>query len=128
VTPEEFVAGFVDYLHREAVTLRSYGADAHAQTCDKIATDLGAQFRAFWLAELTIPEAAKESGYTADSLREMVRDGKIPHKKAKGDTGLITVFRADLPHRTKPKGPDDGIASIADRLLRPRDVDLRRQA
>jgi hypothetical protein len=125
MTPEEFVAGFVDHLHREAVTLRSYGAEAQATTCEKNADALGAQFRAFWLAELTIPEAAKECGYAADSLREMVREGTLPHRKAKGDTGSIIIVRADLPRRVKPKA-EDRVTSLAHRLLRPREVDLRK--
>jgi hypothetical protein len=122
VTPDEFVAGFVDHLHREAVTLRSYGAEPHAQTCDKIAADLGAQFRAFWLAELTVTEAASESGYTADSLREMVRDGKLPHSKAKGRAGHILLTRADLPRRPRPTNHEDRLTVLAERLLHPREI------
>jgi hypothetical protein len=126
MTPEEFVIAFVDHLHREAVNLRSYGAEAHAQTCDRIAADLGSEFRRWWLAEMSVAEAALESGYTEERLRELARTGEIPSKRP-GSGRHLVIARCDLPRRPKPKA-DDAVTSLEERLLHSSSGDLRKSA
>ena len=121
MTPEEFVTGFIDYLHREAVTLRGYGAEGQAATCERNAADLGNQFRAWWLASLTIAEAARESGYAEESLRAMTREGKLTHQRT-GESGPLTVRRCDLPVRPRSRPLTLAVTSRADRLLGPRET------
>jgi hypothetical protein len=127
MTPE-FVAEFLDHLRKEAATLRSYGAEAQATTCERNAADLGARFTSWWLAELTVTQAADESGYSETRLRELVREGRLPHKKPGGENGNIVIARCDLPRRPNPQPEDDGITSLAERLLRPRPEGLRKPA
>jgi hypothetical protein len=128
VTPEEFIVEFLEHLRKQAAVLRSYGAEAQATTCERNAADLGERFRTWWLAELTVPEAAEESGYSETRLRDMAREGKLPHKKPGGENGHIIFARCNLPRRPKPQADDDDIASLADRLLKRRPADLRKPA
>jgi hypothetical protein len=127
MTAEEFVCRFVDSLRQRAADLRSYGAPGPAQTCVRIATELEREFRQWWLTELSITEAAGESGYSEEQLRHMARTGKLPAKKGTGERGHVRIARCHLPRRPKPE-PDDGIASLEARLLGPRQSDLRKRA
>jgi hypothetical protein len=114
---EDFVEAFVAHLNSEAVTLRSYGAEAQATTCEKNAASLTDRFRQWWLENLTIAEAANECGYAEESLRSMAREGKLPHSRM-SDGGPMSVRRCDLPHRPSPRQPEDSkVTSIAERLL-----------
>jgi excisionase family DNA binding protein len=82
-------------------------------------------------AELTVAEAADQTGYTEEHLRRLVRDGKLPADRANGARSHIKIRRADL--RTKPNGrplesdkrngddtydPDEDARSIAKHLGR----------
>jgi hypothetical protein len=120
MTAEEFVGEFVAKLRAKAAELRSYGALAPAQTCERNAQDLEDSCRGWWLAELTVADAAKESGYSEERLRQMARDGDLPHAKAEGSRGHVLIARCDLPRRPKP--PVSPMSSIQERLLgkRPR--------
>ena len=117
VTFEVFISEFVDNLQAKAADVRAFGAEPQAMTLEKIANDLSGRFRAWWLASLSIAEAARESGYAEETLRQMAREGRIAHTRT-GAAGYFTVKRCDLPARPKAKAPDDGVAAIADRLLR----------
>jgi hypothetical protein len=105
-------------LRVKAADLRAYGATDPAQTCERNARDLEDSFRAWWLADLTVADAAKESGYSEERLREMARDGALPHKKGQGERGHVTVARCDLPRRPRPS--DSTVTSLEVRLLRKR--------
>lgn len=111
---DHFVADFVAKLRAKATDLAAYAPDP-ARTCEKVATDLEADFRAWWLAGLTVGEAAKESGYSEERLREMARDGILPHHKTEGTKGHLSIARCDLPRRPKP--PESTVASLEARLL-----------
>lgn len=113
---ETFMAAQVANLRAKAVDLRTYGAGPSADATERIADDLEDSFRGWWLAQLSVNEAAAESGYSPERLREMVRDHALPHQKGDGVKGHITIARCDLPRRPKPK-PGAGISSLADRLL-----------
>ena len=63
--------------------------------------------------KLTLDKAAEESGYTADHLSRLVRDGTVPNA---GEPGSPRIRRADLPrkpgHRGQPASlVDDPIPS-----------------
>lgn len=126
MTAEEFVAGFVARLRSKATDLRSYGATDPAQTSERIAQDLEDAFRSWWLADLTIADAASESGYSEERLRQMTRDGELPHKKAEGTKGHLTICRRDLPRRPVPI--DTPISDIGTRLLGKRQKPILRPA
>jgi hypothetical protein len=115
MTAEEFVGEFVAKLRAKAADLRSYGALAPAQTCERNAQDLEDSCRAWWLAALTVSEAARECGYSEERLRQMARGGELPHTKAEGSRGHIMIARRDLPRR--PKALVAGLTPLEERLL-----------
>jgi hypothetical protein len=116
VSAERFVTDFVARLRARAADLRAYGAEGPAQTCERAAQDLESDFRTWWLAGLSVSEAAEESGYSEDGLREMVRDGKLPAEKGAGAKGHLLIPRCHLPRRPPP--PAATVSSIEERLLR----------
>jgi hypothetical protein len=116
--PDQFVEAFVARLRSKAADLRAYGATDPAQTCDRNAQDLEESFQAWWLAELTVSEAAKESGYSEERLREMARTQEIPSRKGEGAKGHLTICRRDLPRR--PHLTPDRLDDIGTRLLQKR--------
>jgi hypothetical protein len=124
MTLEEFVGAFGASLRAKAAELQAYGALAAARTCERNAQDLEDSFRAWWLESLTIGEAAKESGYSEERLRHMARDGVLPHNKAEGSRGHITIARCNVPRR--PKTPIAAITPIEERLLGKHKTTLRK--
>lgn len=68
---------------------------------------------------LTLPEAAKISGYHPDSLARMVRDGQIPDLRPPNSKGMIRVRRGDLPIKPgQPHTPDADVRELASRLFK----------
>lgn len=126
MTAEEFVTLFVAKLRARAVSLVVYGAVEPSKTCEQVAADLEADFRAWWLADLSVADAARESGYCEERLRQMAREGELPYKKSPGEKGHLTIARRDLPRRPKPKLSTT--PSLEERLLRPREQVLRERA
>lgn len=63
------------------------------------ADELEAALHSAMDALLTLDQASRESGYTADHLRHLVAQGTIPNA---GKKGAPRVRRADLPRRVKP--------------------------
>jgi hypothetical protein len=118
VSADRFIAGFVARLRAKAADLRAYGAMDPAVTCERNAQDLEEAFRAWWLAQLNVAEAADESGYSEERLREMARDGRLPHRKGEGSRGHITLARCDLPQRPKSR-LTPRIQAIEERLVTP---------
>lgn len=117
-TPAEFVDRFVVAQKAKATELRACGAADQAQAIERSAQDLASAFREWWLSDLTVIEAAEESGYSEERLRQLARNREIPHKKngAKGSKGHLMIARCDLPRR--PKAPPAEVSSLEDRLLR----------
>lgn len=73
------------------------------------AAELEEELRAAADEELTLTEAARESGYSADHLRHLVADGAIPNA---GKHGRPRIRRGDLPR--KPGTPDDAPEATRD--------------
>jgi len=68
---------------------------------------------------LTLPQAAKISGYHPDSLARMVRDDQIPDLRPAGSKGMIRIRRGDLPIKPgRPHSPDADVHELASRLLK----------
>ena len=78
----------------QAEGLRQFGADAQAKAVDRCAKRLEEALRHEDETLLTLPEAADESGYSAEHLGRLVRDGNIPNA---GRLGAPRIARRDLP-------------------------------
>lgn len=79
---------------------RRLGADAQARILDFCADELTAAFLRAGDETLTLSRAAQESGYGADHLGRMVREGRIPNSGRK-DKPLIR--RRDLPQKGRKR-------------------------
>lgn len=89
----------------EAEVLRAYGADGPAAACERHAEELEDAWAAYWRTELSVQQAAEESGYSVSYLRDCVREGKIPDSRPEGSQGRIRIRRAHLPR--KPASADE---------------------
>lgn len=69
----------------------------------KVAREMEAAAREHWNEELTVSEAAEWSGYHEDTIREAVREGRIPDSRPPGSQGRIRVKRKHL----RRKAPED---------------------
>lgn len=85
---------------------------------EKVVRELEAALREHMNEELTVAEAAEESGYSEDSLREMVREGRIPDTRPPGSQGRIKIKRKFLPRKPpEPESPDlDVVEKMADEV------------
>ena len=83
-----------------AATLRPY-APAAALAYERAADGLDATLDAQQNARLTLREAARESGFSADHLGRLVREGRIPNA---GRLHAPRIRRADLPRQAPLPG------------------------
>lgn len=105
VAPLERLA---ERFHEEAETLRRRGAESQAVALESAAADLERAVTN-WLREpLSVDKASAESGYSAEHLRRLVREGKLPNA---GPKGSIRIRRIHLP--SKPGSNVDGSATDA---------------
>lgn len=98
-------AAFLSKWRGEADTMRRRGVlVAGALLCEEFVRDAEALFEAEADTVLTLGEAAARSGYTADHLGRLVRQGRIPNA---GRPHAPCVRLADLPRRvgTLPGAP-----------------------
>ena len=89
---------------KRAKALRRYGGDTPAVALDRCADDLEATLRERDETTLSLVEAARKSGYSADHLGRLVRDGRIPNA---GRPGAPRIARAHLPRKAMAPVPDD---------------------
>jgi hypothetical protein len=89
---------------RLAASLRPY-APAAALAYEQAADELNATLEAQQNAPLTLSEAARESGFSADHLGRLVREGRIPNA---GRPHAPRIRRADLPRRPALPNAGDG--------------------
>lgn len=90
------------------------GVAAHASLLRRVASELDAAWRAYAAEELSVAQAAAESGYSSDHLRELVRSGKLSGERAPGARTRIRIRRCDLPRKpTQAAAP-----SAAEDLMR----------
>jgi len=83
-------AALVARWRSEATLLRAHGAAEAAATKVRDADELEAALKMWELEELTITEAAKESGYSASRLRRLF-------------PGRRRVPRSELPRKPQPR-------------------------
>jgi len=82
---------------RRANELRDWAAaEAAATALERAADELDDTLRWRGSEPLTLAQAASESGYNAESLGRMVRQGKVPNV---GRTNAPRIRRGDLPHK-----------------------------
>jgi len=79
----------------EAAHVRPYNAGA-AHAFETAARELDEAIAAAESELLTLEEAARESHYSADHLRHLVSEGRIPNA---GKRGAPRIRRKDLPRR-----------------------------
>ncbi len=82
---------------RQAKALRRYGGETPAVVLDRCAADLEDTLRERDETTLSLTQAARESGYSADHLGRLVREGKIPNA---GRPGAPRIARRHLPRKT----------------------------
>ncbi len=80
-----------------ASELRRFGAVGQACTLEQCAGDLEEAWRIWQQEPLTLEEAAEKSGYSADHLGRLVREGKIPNT---GRPGAPRIARRNLPAKS----------------------------
>ena len=90
------VEGLPADWRKQAKALRRYGGDTPATAIERCADDLEATLIERDETTFSLVEAARESGYTADHLGRLVRDGKIPNA---GRPGAPRIALKDLPRK-----------------------------
>lgn len=114
VTPRDPLADLAAGLREEAALFRRRGLEREARLEESIAEDVEAAVRDYRREELTVAEAAAESGYSEKSLRRMVREGRIPDRRPSGSQGgAIRIRRRDLPR--KPGAERDAVSDAVAR-------------
>ena len=81
---------------KQAQALRRYGGETPAAALESCAAELEDTLRERDETTLSLTEAARESGYSADHLGRLVRDGKIPNV---GRPGAPRIARRHLPRK-----------------------------
>ena len=103
----------------EADLLRRRGAAPLAICMESMAVDLESRIRQWLEQDLSIQEAAEESGYSEDHLRRLVRNEVLPDNRPPGSEGEIRIRRCDLPRKPKRNGAVMSVVdSFADELGR----------
>ena len=90
------VEGLPADWRRQAKSLRRYGGETPATAIERCADDLEATLVERDETTFSLVEAARESGYSADHLGRLVRDGKIPNA---GRPGAPRIALRDLPRK-----------------------------
>ncbi len=81
---------------QEAERLRTLEAHGQAAALTQAATELQAEAAAWASEDLSISEAAAESGYSEDHLGRLLREGTIPNA---GERYSPRIRRCDLPRK-----------------------------
>lgn len=97
------IPGDLPTVWRErAETLRTYGDPNSARLWDIAAVELERALEVFAGETLSLRDAARESGFTADHLGALVKSGKIPNA---GRKGAPRIRRQNLPSPKQAGGP-----------------------
>ena len=89
-----------------------FGEEGIATAFSTCADELEAAVTVWGNELFTLEEAERESGYSADSLGRLIREGKIPNG---GKTGSPRIRRRDLPRkpgRRNGRCRTDGLDSV----------------
>ena len=85
-----------DLWRAEAEMARNIGADAQAKTLEKCAADLEAAKRVEGTELLNLTAAGLRCGYSPDSLRRMIKDGRLNNC---GKRNAPRLRACDLPRK-----------------------------
>ena len=109
---------------RRAKALRRYGSEPPAVTLERCAAELEDTIADRDETTFSLVEASRESGYSADHLGRLVRDGKIPNA---GRPGAPRIALKDLPRKAhappeprladKPRRRDVSNAQIVQSII-----------
>jgi hypothetical protein len=113
-TVEQFASDLIGAWRDEAKILRVRGADAQATVLESCALELEEKARLFSHEEITLEQAAEESGYSYSALEKMARRGRIPNA---GLLGHPRIRRKDLPKKPGRGAPAQGGPNLADLVL-----------
>lgn len=81
-----------------------------AALLDEVLRDFEAVMRDYWDEPLNLTQAAAESGYSADYLGRLVKDGSIPNA---GRPNAPRIQRANLPRKAGSLRPAPGSGHLA---------------
>jgi hypothetical protein len=91
--PDDFVGKWVS----EARAMQQRGVLVQwAALLDEVLRDFEAVMRSYWDEPLSLTQAAAESGYSADYLGRLVKNGTIPNV---GRPNAPRIQRANLPRK-----------------------------
>lgn len=107
------LAALTAKLRDEAELMRQRGLEREARLEESIVEEIETALRAWQHEELTVQEAAEESGYSPKTLRRMVRKGRIPDSRPDASQAEIRIRRRDLPR--KPGGERDPVRDAVER-------------
>lgn len=120
-----------DAWRAEALLFEQHQCMEVASTLRRAAEELEEDIREWGDELLTVGQAAVESGYSAEYLRRLVREGKLRVYREQGRRNRIRVWRRDLPiKRTPPRrykrgddrvgiyNPEEDARDIAQRIVR----------
>ena len=103
----------------EAQVLRQRGQETLALMTESFADELETALHEYDQATLTLREAAVESGYSADHLGKLIREGKLPNA---GRRNAPRLRRRDLPAKLRPF---DGVAPFLNTSVTSREQIVR---
>ena len=110
-----WTAYLVEKWRDEARVFRLRGSEALALAAESYAADLEAEWNAYLLEELTLEDAAAESGYSYSALQKQLASGLLENVGGKGSP---RVRRSDLPSKGRRVEPDLATAAILERAGR----------
>jgi hypothetical protein len=91
----------------DAETLRRRGATAQAEVLESVLADFDAAWTILQAEAVSLAEGARVSGYTADHLSRLMREGKLRNV---GRPGAPRVRLTDLPRKPDVSGAPRQIA------------------
>ena len=108
---------FTASLRAEGAQYRHRGQSTLADLLESVANDHEQALNGWHEEELTLQEAAEESGLSQSTLQQNVASGKIPNA---GQQGRPRIRRCDLPAKSQRSGPKavEGQPALADEILR----------
>ena len=95
-----------------AEMFRRFGDSGAATAFESCADELEAAVSVWGDEQFTLEQAEQESGYTADALGRLIREGRIPNA---GKDGTPRIRRRDLPRKPGRRNGNrqyDGVDSM----------------
>ena len=113
----EPLRAFTTSLRAEGAQYRHRGQSTLADLLESVANDHEQALNGWNEEELTLQQAAEESGFSSSSLQQRVASGKILNA---GQQGSPRIRRCDLPSKSRGSGPKavEGPLDLADEILR----------